>query len=91
MDRAVAAGEAWAVRFLLMTLGKDRGYVTRQDISFPDGTMPPISYVRVHSSGANAETVEDAALEAIIDEELKRRDKGPGANGQANGSPPSER
>ncbi len=32
LNKAVLAGEGWAVCFLLKTLGKDRGYVERQEI-----------------------------------------------------------
>ncbi len=31
LDRALANGEAWAIRFALETLGKDRGYVARTE------------------------------------------------------------
>lgn len=32
LDRAVAQGEAWAVCFLLKTIGRRRGYVERQEV-----------------------------------------------------------
>jgi hypothetical protein len=35
--RQVAAGEGWAVCFILKTLGRDRGYVERREIAGPDG------------------------------------------------------
>lgn len=35
--RGIQDGESWAVQFALRTLGKDRGYVERQEISGRDG------------------------------------------------------
>lgn len=35
--KAVQAGEGWAVCFLLKTLGKDRGFVERQERTGPNG------------------------------------------------------
>ena len=37
LRKAVLAGEPWAVGLVLKTLGKDRGYVERQETSGPDG------------------------------------------------------
>src|SRR5262245_6648578 len=37
LDRAVLAGEPWAVQFLLRTQGKDRGYVERSEVVGADG------------------------------------------------------
>jgi hypothetical protein len=37
LDKAVLAGEAWAVQFLLKTQAKDRGYVERQEVTGADG------------------------------------------------------
>ena len=37
LRKAVLAGEPWAVSLVLKTLGKDRGYVERQETSGPDG------------------------------------------------------
>lgn len=34
---AVNEGEAWAVQFALRTLGKERGYVERQEVTGKDG------------------------------------------------------
>jgi hypothetical protein len=36
-DAAVGKGEGWAVQFLLRTIGKDRGYVERQEVTGKDG------------------------------------------------------
>jgi hypothetical protein len=38
LRRAVVAGEPWAVGLVLKTLGRDRGYVERQEITGADGT-----------------------------------------------------
>ena len=37
LQRAVLAGEGWAVCFALKTLGKDRGYVEKQQIEHSGG------------------------------------------------------
>ena len=37
LKRAVINGEGWAVCFALKTIGKDRGYVERQEIAGKDG------------------------------------------------------
>ena len=37
LRKAVLAGEPWAVSLVLKTLGKERGYVERQETSGPDG------------------------------------------------------
>lgn len=36
--KAVQNGEPWAVSLTLKTIGKDRGYTERQEISGPDGS-----------------------------------------------------
>jgi len=35
--QAVQNGEAWAIQFYLRTVGKDRGYVTRDELTGKDG------------------------------------------------------
>ena len=45
LDRAVIAGEAWAVRYLLSTQGKARGYVEKFETS---GTFQTNSSVQVY-------------------------------------------
>lgn len=37
LRKAVLAGEPWAVALVLKTLGKDRGYVERQEVTGKDG------------------------------------------------------
>ena len=37
LDQAIMNGEQWAVLFTLRTLGKDRGYVERQEVTGKDG------------------------------------------------------
>lgn len=46
LDTAVENGEAWAVMFMLRTVGKSRGYVERQEVSGPDGTALIVEIVR---------------------------------------------
>ena len=45
LRKAVLAGEPWAVGLVLKTLGKDRGYVERQEITGRDGNELTIRYV----------------------------------------------
>ena len=42
---AVNEGEAWAVQFALRTLGKERGYVERQEVTGKDGNEMIIKVV----------------------------------------------
>lgn len=37
LDAAVNEGESWAILFILRTMGKDRGYVERQEVTGKDG------------------------------------------------------
>ena len=41
----VKDGEAWAVKYLLSTLGKRRGYVERQELTGADGDAFEVSYI----------------------------------------------
>ncbi len=44
---AMKKGAPWAVTFALRTLGKDRGYVERQEVSGPDGKkLDPLVILR---------------------------------------------
>ena len=45
LRKAVLAGEPWAVSLVLKTLGKERGYVERQEITGRDGNELTIRYV----------------------------------------------
>ena len=45
LRKAVLSGEPWAVGLVLKTLGKDRGYVERQEITGRDGNELTIRYV----------------------------------------------
>jgi hypothetical protein len=45
LRKAVLSGEPWAVSLVLKTLGKDRGYVERQEITGRDGNELTIRYV----------------------------------------------
>jgi hypothetical protein len=48
--RQLLAGEPWAVRFYLKTVGKDRGYVERQELTGADGgPLRDVTEVVVHS------------------------------------------
>ena len=57
---AVGRGEAWAVCFLLKTLGKSRGYVERQEIKAEAKIMIT----------NNVEEITDEQLESLIAREL---------------------
>lgn len=37
LGQAIMTGEAWAIKYLLSTKGKHRGYVERQEVSGPNG------------------------------------------------------
>lgn len=45
--KALQAGEAWAISLTLKTLGKDRGYVERQELTGQDGKplAAPVVYL----------------------------------------------
>lgn len=53
LKRAVIAGEGWAVCFALKTVGRDRGYVERQEVTGADGgaVETVIRIVRVDGRG----------------------------------------
>lgn len=38
LARAVRRGEGWAIKFFLLTQGRDRGYVDRKEVTGADGT-----------------------------------------------------
>lgn len=59
LNRAVLAGEGWAVCFALKTLGKDRGYIERHQLE--------------HSGKIDVTKCTDEQLDAIIDSEGKGR------------------
>lgn len=42
---AVQKGEPWAIAFTLKTIGKDRGYTERQEVTGADGSNLKIEYV----------------------------------------------
>lgn len=48
--RAVLSGEPWAVKWLLATKGKGRGYVERQEVTGKDGEAFSITVRRVTSA-----------------------------------------
>jgi hypothetical protein len=83
LDAAVDAGEPWAVALVLKTLGKDRGYVERQEMTGKDGG--PLDVVEV--------VVRDRK-EAVALLEYVKRERGeeetkapPEANAEADGLP----
>lgn len=43
---AIEAGESWAVQMALKTLGKDRGYVERQEVGGTDGKPIVVKVIR---------------------------------------------
>lgn len=45
LDRAVLAGEGWAICFLLKTQAKGRGYVEKQQVEHSGGTTQTIIYL----------------------------------------------
>lgn len=55
LQRAVLAGEGWAVCFTLKTLGKERGYIERRQIE--------------HSGKIDVTKLSDQELDAIADSE----------------------
>lgn len=57
LNRAVLAGEGWAVCFALKTLGKERGYVERHQLE--------------HSGKIDVTKLSEEELEAIVDSEGK--------------------
>lgn len=68
LHRSVLAGEAWAVCFLLKTLGKSRGYIERSELSGPGGSPIPID----HSGSVTHEHRLDAAALRAFNEDVAR-------------------
>ena len=48
LEQAVMNGEPWAVQFSLRTIGKQRGYVERQELSGPEGGSVKINVTVNH-------------------------------------------
>lgn len=44
--KAIQDGESWAVKFILSTKGKNRGYTERTELTGAEGGPVPIQYVR---------------------------------------------
>lgn len=53
--KAVQDGEPWAVKYVLSTLGKDRGYVERQEVAGTTGQPLKIEVEYVNDWRANSE------------------------------------
>lgn len=51
LNKAVLGGEAWAVQLVLKTLGKNRGYVERQEVTGADGTELAIRVIYGEDTG----------------------------------------
>ncbi|MBU2051246.1 MAG: hypothetical protein KKH61_20050, partial [Gammaproteobacteria bacterium] len=51
LQQAVNGGEAWAVKYVLSTKGKGRGYVERSEITGADGEAIPVTIVEVVRNG----------------------------------------
>lgn len=51
--RAILQGEPWAVKWLLATKGKSRGYVERQEVTGQGGEPLTITIRRVNSAGTD--------------------------------------
>ena len=56
LDVAVERGESWAICFLLKTIGKDRGYVERQEHTGKDGKDYVIRVVYGDSASNGSDT-----------------------------------
>jgi hypothetical protein len=53
---SIQNGEAWGIAFCLKTLGKERGYVERQEVSGTDGApLPPPMVIYLPSKAPSAE------------------------------------
>lgn len=52
LDQAIENGEAWSIALVLKTIGKDRGYVERNEITGKDGADLVIREVVVHEPDA---------------------------------------
>ncbi len=63
LKTSVKAGRAWAIRLVLTTKGRGRGYVTRQEATGPDGGP------QRHAHSLDVEQI-DAMLREANDEEL---------------------
>jgi hypothetical protein len=55
LQEAVNAGESWAVQFMLRTIGKERGYVERHEVTGKDGDS-----LHIHLSWGDASDHEAA-------------------------------
>jgi transposase-like protein len=56
---AILAGEPWAVALTLKTLGKQRGYVERQEVTGADGGILKIEYVNDWRNQGSAPAAEN--------------------------------
>ena len=91
---SAAAGEPWAVQYLLSTQGRDRGYVTRRELAGPPGQPfpgPPDRVVVVGDREKYLEKLRRISEEARGGGQNASRDgaagpvpeRGPGNNGNA--------
>lgn len=55
LDEALGNGEPWSIALVLKTIGKDRGYVERSEVTGKDGTDLVIREVVVHLPPDEAE------------------------------------
>lgn len=64
LEQAVLNGEPWALNLTLKTLGKNRGYIERQEITGADGAPQKIEVEYINSpvknSGLSSEPVSDS-------------------------------
>jgi len=81
LDRAVLAGESWAVKFILNCLAKDRGYVERQEAK---NAFDPDSFLA--GLGVLGERVKQIALGQVPDRDGKVASEN-GAGKIASGGP----
>ena len=54
LEQAVMNGEPWALTLTLKTLGKQRGYVERQEVTGADGAAHKIEVEYINSPAATA-------------------------------------
>ena len=53
LRKAIRDGHGWAVKFILQSLGRDRGYVTRSETTGPDGGPVQLDFTNVSDDDLN--------------------------------------
>jgi hypothetical protein len=63
---AMVEGEAWAIRTILLTLGKDRGYVERHEKTGKDGRpLHQNAVIHVEGLGVRPNSIQDHASKKV--------------------------